>query len=92
MSLRRTKISIYIDILRSVKKQEEMNGEAKITRIIFNANLPYVRIKEKLDELIKLGFLEIVDGRYYRLTDRGRHALRELLKVQEIVEALGFKI
>ena len=92
MSARRTRLSIYIDILNSVKTQEIYEGRAKITKIIFDANLPYVRVKERIDKLIKLGFLEVVDGKYYKLTERGSEALLELVKAQRIIEALGFRV
>ncbi len=92
MSSRRSRLSIYIDILMSIKKQEEMENKAKITRVIFDANLPYIRVKERLDELLKLGFIELVDGRYYKLTEKGRVGLLELIKAQKIIESLGFNI
>lgn len=92
MSYRRSKLSIYVDILNSIKRQEELNGKAKITRILFEANLPYVRVKEKLDELKRLDLIDLVEEKYYVLTERGREALVELSKALKIIEAFGFKI
>jgi len=92
MSHRRSRLSIYVEILDSINKQEEIEGKAKITRILFDANLPYARVKEKLDELMKLGLIEVVGGKYYRLTERGKRALMELRKVLRIIEAFGLRV
>jgi len=41
---------------------------------------------------MKLGLIEIVEEKYYKLTERGRRALMELRKVLRIVEAFGLRV
>ncbi len=62
MNERRTKIAIYFDLIDTIKREQEMKGEAKPTRVMYGANLSWERMKQFVDELSGSGFLEYRDG------------------------------
>ena len=55
MNSRRTKMQIYIDILKNLQKS---NGRMIKTHIVYKANLTHSRLKEYLDFLISKEFIE----------------------------------
>jgi predicted transcriptional regulator len=89
MISRRTKTQIYIDILRSIHKE---NGEMKKTHIVYKANLTHKRLDEYMDFLISKGFVrEKKDGRqmFYEITERGLRFLGQVNRLREISDAFG---
>lgn len=91
MKARRSKLRILVDILKVI---EEENG-ARITQILYGANLSYDRLVKYIEELLSKG---LVDERkrgqstVYYLTKKGREFLVEFRKIEKFAEAFGVKI
>lgn len=91
MNMRRSKINIFIDILRLINKK----GKTKPTHILYGANLSHIRLKKYLAILLENGFIDqTVEGGhvYYRLTRKGYEFLNEFRKVEKLSEAFGLPI
>lgn len=85
----RSKIRIYLDILRAV---QDDGGVAKPTHILQKANLSHERLTKYLGELVdrKLVIENQENGnRFYALTDTGHKFLDELLKAEQFVGGFG---
>jgi predicted transcriptional regulator len=91
VNVRRSKIHIFIDILRLINKK----GKTKPTHILYGANLSHIRLKKYLEVLLANGFIEQTSEAghtYYRLTERGMEFLSEFRKVEKVSEAFGIPI
>jgi predicted transcriptional regulator len=89
MNSRRTKMQIYIDILREIQKS---NGKMKRTHIVYKANLTHMRLKEYMDFLIEKEFVaEETAGRetWFAITPKGSDFLRNINKLKKISDAFG---
>ncbi len=88
----RSKMRIMFDILDTIDNE----GEAKITTILYRANLSYDRLKRYLNELMDAGLVkEETDkkGRkWFYLTSNGRKMLNELRKVISLADAFGLRV
>ena len=89
MKLRRSKLEMYIDILKVLAR----HGPLKLTHIMYKANVNCSVLKEYLDFLIKQGLVEErTPGKkriVYAVTERGLTVLkyfRELRAVLPIIE------
>ena len=87
--MRRSKLEMYIDILKVLAR----HGPLKLTHIMYKANVNCSVLKQYLDFLIKQNLVEeraVGKKRIvYAITDRGRTVLkyfRELIVVLPIVE------
>ena len=83
---RRSRAEVIIDIL-----SEAMKGANK-TRIIYRANLNFLRFERYFGELLSRGLIVVVDnpgvfsgGVVYQTTEKGRELLVILRKAQDIV-------
>lgn len=81
---RRSKMKITTDILR-----ESLNPASK-TRIMYKANLNFLRFQKYLSELLENGLIDeenvLNNGVvYYRTTDKGRDLLQVLKKAEELL-------
>jgi len=79
------------DILRAVQEDEE----AKVTHILYRANLSYDRLTKYLSQLEESGLLELVkrDGKtLYRTTQKGMEFLVEFRRMEEFAQAFGLDI
>lgn len=87
----RSQIKIIVDILDALEQSE--NG-AKITDLVRKANVPYVRLTELLDELLKKNFIEIVgeSGNYYKITKNGAMLLDEYRRFSSFAQNLGLDV
>jgi predicted transcriptional regulator len=86
---RRTKVQIYIAILRAVERSK---GKIKRTHMVYKANLTHARLDSYLNILISREFLiEEVDGRNksYRITDKGLRFLSNINRLKGIADAFG---
>jgi predicted transcriptional regulator len=74
MSGKRSKLEIYLDILRIINK-----GETKPTRIMYRANLSWIPLQEVFQSLIAQGIIDESERnkrKQYTITEKGRRALR----------------
>lgn len=88
---RRSRLKIIIDILEVV----ESEGSARITKILYGANMAYDRLVKYLEELERSGLIEVRkrDGvNFYQLTDKGRRLLHEYRRVERLARAFGIEI
>ena len=77
---RRSKMEIYIDILRVIS-----DGNHKPTHIMYRANLSWERLKRYLKFLGSQGLLKNVErtqGSNYELTEKGRELLKYFRKIE----------
>ncbi len=91
MEIKRSKIQIFVDILRVIHRKEK----AKPTHVLYGANLSHVRLKKYLNVLLANQFIEQIsesNRTYYKLTNKGYKYLQEFKKVQELSEAFGLSI
>ena len=89
---RRTKVQIYMDILRAVKKAD---GRLKKTHIVYKANLTHTRVQPYLEFLLSNGFLEedrTGSQTYFTITKKGQLFLGEANKLKEISDAFGLPL
>ena len=89
MSSRRTRTQIYLDILRAVQQKD---GRIKKTHIVYKANLTHSRLKEYMDHLTDMGFIERKKSghqTFFSITDEGKRFLSEVNKLKKISEAFG---
>ncbi len=87
----RSKMRIIFDILDTIDEE----GEAKITTILYRANLSYDRLKRYLNELVDAGLIkEKTDSKrkWFYLTSNGRKMLNELRKVISLADAFGLRV
>jgi len=82
--VRRSRTEVIIDIL-----SEALKGVNK-TRIMYRANLNFLRFNKYFGELVELGLVELVDnpdesGLVYRTTDEGRALLETLRKAERFI-------
>ena len=83
---RRERSKIFFDILGSITKLEE-EGDAKITRVQNDVNLPSDRLRIHLREMDSLGLVEY--GETLASTKKGRAFFLEYKKVAEILREFG---
>jgi predicted transcriptional regulator len=92
MSSRRTKVQIFIDILRSLQRSR---GRLKKTHIVYKANLTHSRLEEYLEFLLAKKFVvEKSKGKhtFYEITEKGVEFLGEVNKLKEISDAFGIPL
>ena len=84
--VRRSRTEVIVDILG-----EALRGANK-TRIMYRANLNFLRFDRYFGRLLEAGLVEVVDnpgeefgGVVYRTTERGRELLETLRKASEII-------
>ncbi|RLF07206.1 MAG: hypothetical protein DRJ64_03475 [Thermoprotei archaeon] len=91
MKPRRSKLRILADILKVIYEE---NG-ARITQILYGANLSYDRLIKYMDELLsKELIVERKDkqGSKYYLTQKGKKFLAEFKRIEKFAEAFGVEI
>ena len=89
MNLRRTKIEIIHDILKSI---QEKGGKIKPTHLLYKSNLSHTKMKEYISELKKKEMiLEELDddNRYVKITDKGLKYISEYKKIMEFSDSFG---
>ena len=88
MSLRRSKIEIINDILIAI---QEKGGRIKPTHLLYKSNLSHEKMKQYVEELInkKMVEEELVDGKYYIITNKGRKYIDEFKKIKEFSDSFG---
>lgn len=92
MSERRSKLTVLVDVLRVVQRE---NSPVKPTHIMYKANLSHKLLKEHLNTLMQKGFLEQElegDKVYYKITRKGQEFVQEFRKIEKLSEAFGLPI
>jgi len=87
----RSKGRIMADILRAIRR----DGEAKITHILYKANLSYDRLVRYLDQLHESGLIEKIEEEertFFKITPKGERFLSEFRRIEEFAEAFGIEI
>jgi len=87
----RSKGRILADILRVVQESER----AKITHILYKANLSHDRLVKYLDQLEESELVEIIaedDRTTYSITVKGRKFLMEFRRMEEFADAFDLEI
>ncbi|MCE4607631.1 MAG: hypothetical protein F7B61_01555 [Caldisphaeraceae archaeon] len=87
----RSRVKIYLDILESIEKEES----ARLTKIMYSANLPYDRLVKYIDELKTRGFIEEVkdnESRFFVLTEKGKVFIKEIRKIESFLKGFGLSL
>jgi predicted transcriptional regulator len=90
--MKRSKLSIYMDILRLIQNE---GGRAKPTRILYGANLSYTALKEYLDLLMSIGLIEKVSEKghdFFKLTKKGYEFINKFREIKRLTEAFGLTV
>ena len=88
MAKKRTKLEVIKDLLEVLKKGKQ----AKITHLIYKANLSNNSIKPYLNELINNKLVETFEKerkKYFTITKKGEEFLQEYHKIKILSEAYG---
>jgi len=86
MTSKRSRLEIYLDILKVVSK-----GTRKPTRIMYKTNLSWKPLMKVLDSLTAQGFIvEEKEGNHviYGITDKGKNILQYFSKAMESIEII----
>ncbi|OPY26976.1 MAG: hypothetical protein A4E31_01325 [Methanomassiliicoccales archaeon PtaU1.Bin030] len=87
----RSKGRIFADILRAV----QADGPAKVTHILYKANLSHDRLTKYLVQLEETGLIlkeQDGDRSTYSITEKGTKFLMEFRKMEEFADAFGLDI
>lgn len=86
----RSKGRIFADILRALQE-----GPAKVTHILYRANLSHDRLTKYLGQLEEFGLIarqQEGDRTVYSITDKGEKFLVEFRRMEEFANAFGLDI
>lgn len=89
MNLRRTKIEIINDILKSIQGK---GGKIKPTHLLYKSNLSHTKMKEYINELKEKDMIseELEENnKYFRITDKGLKYVSEYKKIMEFSDSFG---
>ncbi|MFP3282579.1 MAG: winged helix-turn-helix domain-containing protein [Nitrososphaeria archaeon] len=95
MSVYRSRVRLYADVLRAVRDGAGDEGFARISAVMRKANTSYAKLSGILDELAKSSMLEIVesgDVKGYRLTEIGLKFLDEYERLERFAKAYGLRL
>ena len=90
MTRRRSKLEIYLDVLRVIK-----GGVRKPTRIMYGANLSWKPLQQVLQSLLDQGLIveiDVSDGgdkrttNHYEITQKGENVLRYFDRARRLIE------
>jgi len=87
MTRKRSRLEIYLDILRAVK-----SGVNKPTNIMYKCNLSWLPLKKFLETLIERDLLRMVhkgNRKAYEITEKGRDVLSYFEKAEELMVTEG---
>ena len=84
MSRKRSRLEIYLDILRVLKK-----GERKPTRIMYRTNLSWTPLQEILESMVSqeiIKKIEVNKRKEYVITKKGLNVLRYFEEMMELIK------
>ena len=87
----RSRCHIFADILQAIKVGEP----ARITYLVHEANLPYDRLTNYLNQLENLGLIvkrELEAASSYTISEKGRAYLVEFRKIKEFGDIFGVEV
>jgi predicted transcriptional regulator len=87
----RSRCRIFADILQAIQD----GGQARVTFITHEANLPYERLIIYLDQLDGLGLIvrnDVNGGISYALTEKGHAYLAEFRKIKKFGDIFGVEV
>lgn len=87
----RSRCRIFADILRAIQDSEQ----AKLTRILHEANLSYDRLVIHLADMERLELIEkkkIDDAYLFLITKKGRRYLSEFKRIEEFGDIFGVDV
>ncbi len=87
----RSKLKIYMDILRAIEEE----GETIPTHILYRANLSHDRLTAYVGDLEQRGLIAEAtrgDSKVYTLTPEGRKFLKELKKAEAFLSGFGISL
>ncbi len=87
----RSKGRIFADILRAVQE----SGAAKVTHILYRANLSHDRLIKYLAQLEETGLIvrsQEGDRTFYSITEKGIKFMAEFRRMEEFADAFGLDI
>jgi len=87
----RSKGRIFADILRAVQR----DGQAKVTHILYEANLSHERLIKYLGQLESSNLIQKHDDNdrlTYSITKQGETFLTEFRKMEQFAEAFGLDL
>ena len=87
----RSKGRIFADILRAVQR----DGQAKVTHILYEANLSHERLIKYLGQLESSNLIQRHDDNdrlTYSITKQGETFLTEFRKMEQFAEAFGLDL
>lgn len=90
MKIKRTRLEVIRDLLKVLSE----NREAKITHLIYKANLSNNSIKPYLEHLIKNEFVAVNlkdKNKFFKLTLKGNEFLQEFNKMKIFSESYGLE-
>jgi len=82
-SRRRTKLEIYVSILRSLLK-----SKARAVHVMYRANLSFIQARSCLDFLVKKGLIEKEEEEkivVYKITKKGKEFLENYKKIEKAI-------
>ena len=90
MKNRRSRLEIYIDVLKVIKE-----GTMKPTRIMYGANLSWKLLQGVLNSMVEQDLIEEIDesessdkrtSKVYQVTAKGDSVMRYFARAKEIIE------
>ena len=90
MKSRRSKLEIYIDVLKEIKQ-----GTSKPTRIMYGSNLSWKLLQGVLGSMVDQGLIEEIDkssskdkrtNKIYRITSKGDGVIRYFDRARGLIE------
>ena len=90
MTRRRTKLEIYLEVLRIIK-----SGTSKPTRIMYGANLSWKPLQESLRSMISQDLIREIDERdsrdkrtntTYEITQKGENVVRYFSRAKDLFQ------
>jgi len=84
MSSKRSRIEIYLDVLKAIKK-----GTHKPTRIMYRTNLSWKPLMKVLESMIAQELIikdEKGNRTIYRITEKGKNVLKYFNEAMELIK------
>jgi predicted transcriptional regulator len=84
MTSKRSKLEIYIDVLKTIRK-----GTYKPTRIMYRTNLSWKPLMKVLGSLTDQDLISVRDEgnhKFYEITEKGRNVLQYFSRAMESIK------